>query len=261
MSNTDKIYYVVENNIGEIILNQPEKRNAISAIMWASLKDCIRTAEQDSSCKLVVIRGEGDHFAAGADISEFKQTYATRESAATYTKTMLDTLATLEGCTKPTIAAIRGACVGGGYSIALACDFRIANDKCRVGITPGKLGLVYSLADTRRLSQTVGISTAKELLLTGRLTLGADALALGLVDKLFDDEKYDQQLATFADEIITTSQWSAQATKKTFAMLEAEMNDDDPKALSLMLESFDGVDFKEGYNAFLEKRKPKFPFR
>lgn len=245
----------------EIILNQPEKRNAINASMWRALGEAVSAAEQDKDTKVLIIRGEGAHFAAGADISEFEKTYATTQSAAAYTQTMLGSLALLENCAKPTIAMINGACVGGGCSIALACDFRFAAKNARFGVTPGKLGLVYSLADTRRLVQTVGVSNAKDLLFTGRLIEASDAEKMGLCDRLYSEDTLYKQTQCFADDIASTSQWSLRATKKTFKMLSDGRADDAPEALKIMLEAFEGDDFQEGYRAFLEKRKPNFPVK
>ena len=245
--------------IGEIILNQPAKRNAISAAMWAQLGDAVAKAASDETVKVLVIRGEGEHFAAGADISEFAQVYETPEKAQRYTLTMLDALKALEACAKPTIAQIKGSCVGGGCSIALACDFRFAGASARFGVTPGKLGLVYSLADTRRLAATVGDGGAKDLLLTGRLIDVEEANHIGLCDRLYHDAELEGGVREFASQIASVSQWSVRATKKTLRMLKDGLADDDPQAMALMLEAFEGADFQEGYKAFLEKRKPDFP--
>lgn len=245
--------------IGEIVLNQPAKRNAISAVMWEGLKEAVAKAENDESVKVLILRGEGDHFAAGADISEFAQVYETSDKAQRYTQTMLDALKALETCAKPTIAQIKGSCVGGGCSITLACDFRFAATSARFGVTPGKLGLVYSLADTRRLASTVGEGGAKDLLLTGRLIDAEEAYQMKLCDRLFQDNVLKDETAGFAAQIASVSQWSVRATKKTLRMLKDGLADDDPKGMELMLEAFEGADFQEGYKAFLEKRKPDFP--
>lgn len=253
------LIYRSDAPVGEIILNQPAKRNAISAVMWESLKEAIASAEADEDVKVLVIRGEGDHFAAGADITEFAQVYETTEKAQRYTQTMLDALEALENCAKPTIAQIKGSCVGGGCSIALACDFRFAGASARFGVTPGKLGLVYSLADTRRLAAAVGEGGAKDLLLTGRLINADEAKAMGLCDRLYQDGALENEAAAFSGQVAAVSQWSVRATKQTLSMLKNGIADNDPKAMELMLNAFEGEDFKEGYKAFLEKRKPSFP--
>lgn len=239
-----------------IILSQPEKRNAISAEMWRALGGAVKEAESDPACKVLKITGEGDHFAAGADITEFEQAYATKESAAAYTQTMLSGLSALEKCTKPTIAHIRGACVGGGCSIALACDFRFGATTSRIGVTPGKLGLVYSADDTRRLVRAVGIANAKRLLMTADIIGAEEARNIGFLDVLADDAELDNRVTEFMKRIEELSQWSVRATKKMFTLIS---DDSQHEADALMLSSFEGEDFKEGYKAFLEKRRPKFP--
>ncbi|MEO1137229.1 MAG: enoyl-CoA hydratase-related protein [Pseudomonadota bacterium] len=239
-----------------IILDQPDKRNAISAEMWAALQSAVQNAEADPDCKVVKIYGAGEHFAAGADITEFEQAYATKESAAIYTQTMLDGLSALEACAKPTIAVIRGVCVGGGCSLALACDFRFGAASARIGVTPGKLGLVYSADDTRRLIRAVGTANAKQLLMTADIISADKAKRIGFLDAMADDSTLDNFTREFIAKIEGLSQWSVRATKKMFALLH---EGDQSQADTLMLSSFEGEDFKEGYKSFLEKRRPKFP--
>lgn len=255
---TGTIAYHGGGSCGRIIIAQPDKRNAISAAMWRDLGAAARAADTDEAARLIIVSGEGDHFAAGADISEFKSVYATRDTALDYTQTMLKSLAALELVKKPVLAAIRGACVGGGCSIALACDFRFAAASARCAVTPAKLGLVYSLADTRRLARAAGPQCAKDLLMTGRMVDAEEALRLGLIDRLYRNDKLDDAVAAFVAEIVPLSPWSLAATKATFRLLGDGVADDDPRALTLMLEAFDGADFKEGYRAFLDKRAPKF---
>jgi enoyl-CoA hydratase/carnithine racemase len=255
---TGSIAYRSDGACGRILIAQPDKRNAISEIMWRDLGAAARAADADGAARVIVVSGEGSHFAAGADISEFKSVYATQDTALDYTRTMLESLAALEAVKKPVVAAIRGACVGGGCSIALACDFRFAAASARCAVTPAKLGLVYSLADTRRLARAAGAQTAKDLLMTGRMVEAEEARRLGLIDRLYTEEKLDGAVAAFVAEIAPLSPWSLAATKATFRLLGDGVADGDPRALNLMLEAFDGADFKEGYRAFLEKRAPKF---
>jgi enoyl-CoA hydratase/carnithine racemase len=244
--------------IGEIVLDQPTKRNAISAAMWAALGEAAFAAANDAGARLVVVRGEGAHFAAGADITEFEQVYKTPADAERYTRVMLESLAALEALPKPTLAMIRGACVGGGCSIALACDFRFAARSARFGVTPGKLGLVYSLADTRRLAAAAGLSGARDLLLTGRLIDAEEGLGMGLCDRLYTDDEIGEATLQFARAIEETSPFSARATKEMLALLKAGAADSDARAQALLAGSFSGADFREGYLAFLEKRRPVF---
>lgn len=241
------------------MLDQPAKRNAINEAMWRNLGKIIKQADADIDVAILVLRGEGDHFAAGADISEFERVYATRESANNYTQSMLAALADLENISKPTIALIRGSCIGGGCSIALACDLRFASETARFGVTPGKLGLVYSVADTRRLIRTVGAANAKDLLFTGRIINADEAETMNLCERIYANNSLDDAVQKFAQEVAETSRWSAEATKRTFKMIADGEDDSSDAAMEIMLEAFDGKDFAEGYRSFLEKRKPNFP--
>lgn len=252
------LFYRSAAPIGEIRLNRPKKLNAISSAMWALLKDAVAAAARDREARLIVVAGEGGNFAAGADISEFDRIYASRESAVGFADAMLEALSALEALPKPTLAAIRGACVGGGCSIALACDFRYAAPSARFAVTPGKLGLVYSLPDTRRLVAAAGAANARDLLFTGRIIDPEEAVRMGLVDRLCADEELDGAVLQLARRLEETSPYSAAATKKMFALLAEGAADGDARAAALLAEAFTGEDMTEGRKAFLEKRRPNF---
>ncbi|HYE49685.1 MAG TPA: enoyl-CoA hydratase-related protein, partial [Azospirillaceae bacterium] len=174
-----------EDGLGRLVLNQPARRNALSLEMWRLIPARLAEAAADSAIRVLVVQGAGGTFAAGADISEFGTVYATREDAAAYAADMAAALDGLAGFAKPTLALIEGACVGAGLGVALACDLRFAAADARLGVTPAKLGLVYPLGDTRRLVQAVGPSHAKDLLFTGRLVDAAEALSMGLLNRVF----------------------------------------------------------------------------
>jgi len=256
---TDQLTYHRVGVIGQITLNQPKRRNAISKAMWHNLGETVHQAINDQAVKLIVITGNGDHFAAGADITEFEAVYKTKEDARAYTRTMLDSLKILEKSTKLTVAKIRGACVGGGCSIALACDIRYADSTAKFGITPGKLGLVYSIDDTRRLIRTVGRANAVKMLSTGRIIDVADAESIKLADKVINPDGLDHLISDLATELNNISPWSIKATKEMIALLDDGADDSNSYAAELMDDAFTGPDFKEGYEAFLAKRKPEFP--
>jgi enoyl-CoA hydratase/carnithine racemase len=258
---TDAVFYRSGSPAGEIVLHQPARRNALNEAMWLALPGLIAEAEADTQAKVIILRGSGGHFAAGADISEFETVYATRERAALYSSAISQGLSSIAACAKPTLALIEGACIGGGCSIALACDFRFAVDSARFGVTPGKLGLVYPLADTRRLIRTVGLSRAKDILFTGRIFSAPEALVWGLVDRLDEIGNLEAEAMRLINDIARTSQWSVRATKRMIALMEEGASDDDAAAEALFLDSFSGEDFKEGYRAFLDKQSPDFPFK
>ena len=258
-ASTDDIQLERHGATAHLVLNRPEKRNAVTEAMWAAIPGLLAEAEADPGVRLLVVRGEGGAFAAGADISEFETVYATPERAAAYSRAIAAALDGLAGFPKPTLAAIEGACVGGGCGIALACDLRFAAGGSKFGITPGKLGLVYTLNDTRRLVDAVGISAAKDILFTGRLIEGEEALGLGLIDRLVEPDALDGAVEDYAGLIAAASGRSARVTKAIMARIIAGQTEEDAATRAMFLEAFQGADFQEGYRAFLEKRKPAFP--
>lgn len=249
---------MVTAEIGRITLNQESKRNALSAQMWADLEKTIAIAAADKSLKVLVVTGAGDHFAAGADISEFETLYATAKTSTDISARISGTMEMLANFPKPTIAEIRGACVGGGCGIALACDIRMADTTSKFAITPGKLGLVYPFSDIKRLIQAVGLSCAKDILFSARLVLAEEAKSIGLIDRLVDPGELDKVVTDYALSICGTSGQSNLMTKQMFLAYEAGQRGETPRTKKIFLAGFSSDDFKEGYSAFLEKRKPDF---
>jgi len=247
---------------GEIILNKPEKRNALSLDMWAAIPDLVDRCVADALVKVIVIHGgDAGVFAAGADISEFETTYATADSASAAGNTVAAALEAIELCPKPTIAAIEGACVGGGVSIAMAVDLRVAAATARFGVTPAKLGLVYPAGDTRRLLAAIGPARTKDLLFTGRFLDADEALAIGLIDRRAAPGDALDAARKLGEDVSAVSQWSTRATKEMVAGLNSGWRDDSPEAQSLFLQGFSNEDFEEGYRAFLAKRTAQFTFK
>lgn len=256
------IDYRVTGGVAELVLNNPEKRNAISQAMWQSMPGLVAQANDDAAVTALIIHGGATGaFAAGADISEFETIYATPEAAARSSAHIANGLSAIERSEKPVMAAIEGACVGGGVSIAMACDIRIAGDGAKFGVTPGKLGLCYPVADTRRLIQAVGPSATRDILYTGRIFPAEEAARIGLIDQLVGRDEALHHAREKAQTMAGNSQWSIQATKHIIARLLAGAEDDDAEAGAIYLSAFDEDDFHEGYRAFLEKRAPDFSWR
>ncbi|WP_017932274.1 enoyl-CoA hydratase/isomerase family protein [Robiginitomaculum antarcticum] len=257
MSDDIKLDYPTQQ-IGRIRLNQPSKRNALSAQMWADLRIAISEAAKNPNLCVLMIVGEGEHFAAGADITEFSTLYETPASSAGISKMIAGAMDALAKFPKPTIAKIRGACVGGGCGIALACDIRISDGTAVFAITPGQLGLVYPFADIARLIQAVGVSAAKDMLYTARKVDAKEAKHMGLINRLVDQYELDQVVRDYALSICATSGQSNIMTKKMFLAYEAGQRVDSAETQDIYLKAFSSSDFKEGYTAFMEKRKPDF---
>lgn len=252
-------FQMVTNRIGYITLDQPARRNALSQQMWRELLVAVEAATADPDLRVLVVTGEGEHFAAGADITEFSTAYATPETSEDVSNLIADSIEALANFHRPTIAKIRGACVGGGAGIALACDIRIADGTSKFAVTPGKLGLVYPFNDIRRLSQAVGLSAAKDILFSARVMLAPEAKEIGLVNRITDQYELDTVVREYALSMCDLSGQSALVTKQLFKILESGQVMDTPETRTLFLDGFSSADFQEGYSAFLEKRKPDFP--
>lgn len=252
------IYLRRHDHFAELVLNRPERRNALSAQMWSALPDLLDEAANDPSIKLLLVRGEGGAFTAGADISEFETVYATAEAADAYTKAIARGLDGLAHFSKPTLAVIRGACVGGGCGLALSCDLRFAASDSVFGITPAKLGLAYTLNDTKRLIDAVGVSVAKDLLYSARLVEAAEALDIGLINRCFAADRLDAEVEAFVETMLSRSTASARAIKRTIHLIRAGVDHDTDETRQLFLDAFRSDDFQEGYRAFLAKRTPDF---
>jgi len=256
---TPPIRLDIVSPIGEIVLDRPSRRNALSIAMWEALPDLVAQASGHADIKVILIHGgTAGAFAAGADISEFEAIYATADSAARASGVIAAALAAVEACPKPVIAAVDGACVGGGVSLAMAADLRIAGPEAKFAVTPGKLGLVYSPTDTRRLVAAIGVGAAKDILFTGRSFSGAEAAAMGLVDRLCAEGSALNEARALAAQIASVSQWSVRATKAMIRGLQSGWPEDGGPASELFLAGFGNEDFDEGYKAFLEKRPARF---
>ncbi|MFM9897700.1 enoyl-CoA hydratase/isomerase family protein [Sphingorhabdus sp.] len=239
--------------IGRILIDRPEKRNAFNQAMWEQFPVLLGAALIDRAIRVVVVQSTTQGmFCAGADITELmahKDNAAWREAnqAAIYR-----TQHELARFAKPTIALIDGDCVGGGCGIAIACDIRVATAGSRIGITPAKLGLVYPLHDTKLLVDLVGPGQAKKMLFTGELLSAEEALRIGLIEMI------DANATTLAQQIAANSAHSTHEIKCLVRRILDGQADDDLETKRLFAEAFSKVDFAEGTNAFVEKRKPKF---
>lgn len=256
---SEDIFLQREGAVAELVLNRPAKRNAITSAMWLAIPDLLETVAADAGVKLLIVRGAGGSFAAGADIAEFEAVYATRQRAEAYTRSIGAALDSLAAFPKPTLARIEGVCVGGGCGVALSCDLRFAARGSRFAITPAKLGLTYTLNDTKRLIDAVGVSYAKDILYSGRMLDAEEAFRIGLINRLVDAEALAQTVAEYAAGLSATSAYSARISKKIISMIRAGVDADTEETRQMFLDAFQGEDFQEGYRAFLDKRPPQFP--
>tara|TARA_R110000868_G_scaffold80881_6_gene229347 strand:+ start:22066 stop:22884 length:819 start_codon:yes stop_codon:yes gene_type:complete len=242
--------------IAELVLNRPHKRNALTQDMWAALPGLLDSIADD--CRVLIVRGAGNAFASGADISEFAEVYATPARGEAYSRQIAAALDALAAFPHPSIAMIRGACFGGGCALALACDLRFADESARFAITPAKMGLIYPFNDTRRLVDTVGAPMARDMLFSARTLDGSEALACGLANRLASPAALERIVADYVAHLLDMSPHSAELTKRMIALVLAGQDGDDETTKALFAGAFIHADFNEGYRAFLEKRKPDF---
>lgn len=258
----EPLYLEKDGPIAWLTLNRADKKNALTQAMWEAVPGLVAEADDDPEIKVVVLCSASPGvFSAGADIKEFEiisKDAGRREANRVAVREAQRRLARTE---KPTIAMIEGACVGGGCGLALACDIRFATLGSRFGITPAKLGLIYSVHDTKQLVDLVGPAHAKSILFTGRLVAADEALRIGLVNDLYEDSEIRDRTDAFARQIADNSQWGVRGIKRIVRMILDGAVDDTPETEELFRQSFAGSDHQEGVAAFLARRKPDFPFR
>lgn len=251
----------VEGAVARLHLDRPDKRNALTEAMWAGLTRAVEQAVRNDAVALLRIEGRGANFSGGADIGEFPEVYGAQERILRYNAAVKAGVTAIAACPKPVIAVIRGACVGGGVSIALACDLRYAAESARLAIVPARLGLIYNHGDTKRLVDTVGASRAKDLLFTGRTITAAEALAFGLVDHVAADDDLEELAASHITAMLSSSHASKRATKRMIGAIAAGADTETDALAQAFSQRFASEDFAEGYRAFLEKRPPRFTER
>lgn len=257
MSEKGDLLVAVDGAVGTITLNRPSKRNAVTFDMWVALGAACHRLAADPAVRVVVLRGAGDHFCAGADITEL---LAARPVG---TPSFMDAnmaaehaLATLP---KPTIAVVQGDCIGGGCALAIDCDLRIAADGARFGITPSKLGIVYPPASLERAVHLLG-PAAKRLLFTGDLIDAAEAHRVGLVDELLPAAAVEARVTELAATLAQRSLLTQAATKEMIAAIVEHGVVSADLADSWAREATSSGEMAEGVAAFQERRPPKFPW-
>ena len=257
---TEKLVASKEGAIGWIVFNNPERHNAVSLEMWQSLSDVLDAYARDADVRVIILKGAGEKaFVAGADISQFKEKRSSPEAVQHYNATADAAGEALRNSPKPTVAMIRGYCIGGGTGIAVSCDVRIAADDARFGVPAAKLGLGYRFAGIRRLADVVGPSFAAEIFYTGRQFTAQEALQMGLVNRVVSSGDLERATREFAGTIANNAPLTIASVKR--ALLEYA-KDPDERDLDLCQKMVDDCyvseDYKEGQTAFMEKRKPVF---
>jgi enoyl-CoA hydratase/carnithine racemase len=243
--------------VATLTIDRPAKRNAMSFEMWSALPGLLDRVAEDDAVRVLVVRG-GEHFSAGADIGEFGTLRRGAEGAARYGEAVHRAERAIATLGKPIIAAINGVCIGGGCEIALACDIRVAADDARFGITPAKLGIVYSLTSTRQLVHAVGPAWAKQILYTGEVLDAATAQRIGLVNEVHPARDVETRVKELAELIASRAQVSVRGAKTIVNRISDGHQEEDDVVRALYDEAVHSAEYAEGVAAFLEKRAPRF---
>lgn len=259
-SPTKKMLATIENGIGWITFNAPERRNAMSLDMWQGLAEILRQMSEVDLLRVVVLKGAGDKaFVSGADISEFEEKRSSQEDREIYEAAFDDAHITLSTFPKPVIAMIQGFCVGGGLAIALNTDIRIATDNSVFGIPAARLGLGYGFEAIKTLESIVGPSHAKDILFTARFLNTEEALRIGLINFIVGREDLENTVNDYVQRIAANAPLTIKAVKSTVAEVVRDPGQESPEYIDkLVNECFLSDDYKEGRTAFLEKRKANF---
>jgi len=259
MSTTERVKTWAEGPVLHIRFNNPEKHNALSVDMWEALVPLLERARKDDAIRVVVLSGEGGKaFVSGADISQFEDMRAAKEAVKRY-EAMAE--AALEGILefeKPTIAMIRGYCIGGGVNVAICCDIRIASSNSTFSIPAARLGLGYRYSAMKNRTNLVGPGNAKDLFFTARRIDAAEALRMGLVNRVAEPAAMEALLAEYTGTIAVNAPLTIKAGKRIIREVLKNEDADVDLARRLILDCFESDDYAEGRRAFMEKRKPVF---
>lgn len=246
--------------VGWIVFNQPAKRNAINGAMWRGIAPAMAQFEADREVRCVVFRGAGtEAFASGADISEFEHIRAQKEAVAEYDDLLDQVLHAIQDSRKPSLAMIYGFCMGGGLEVVLACDLRYCSRSGQFGIPAAKLGLAYNVEGHKRLVETVGHARAREIMFLGRRYGSEEALAMGLVNGVFDDDALEREVTSIISQLCANAPLAIANSKTTIEEYVKSSGPPDHARMAAAIERCaQSADYQEGRRAFMEKRRPAF---
>lgn len=244
-----------QQHVATITINNQSRHNIMTRAAWEAIPPAMSEIQQLPDIRLVLIRGAGEKaFVAGADISEFDDAFS-GPSGMDYDAATVNAFQAMTKCPIPTLAAIRGYCIGGGLGLALGCDIRIASDDSTFGIPAGRLGLAYPVQAIHRLSHIVGSANAKDIVFSAERFSAAEAYAKGLINRVYAVSDFEEKLTQYCAQICLNAPLSLKAAK--FSISEGQTGDVE-KMNTLAIQCLSSEDYAEGRAAFKEKRKPQF---
>lgn len=258
-----KMLAEVGDGIGLVTFNQPEKRNAMSVEMWQGLEAILDRFATDPAVRVLVLAGAGEKaFVSGADISQFEKNRANADAQAEYDRQTSAGRQKLGAFPKPVVARVRGFCLGGGLGIAMQADIRIASSDSQFGIPAARLGIAYGFEMVRTLVSLVGPANARMILYTGGRIDAAEALRVGLVNRVVAPDALEGEVAGLARQLAENAPLSILSSKLAVAAVLKDPADRDVEGLRRASQAcFDSADYREGRTAFMEKRRPQFAGR
>jgi enoyl-CoA hydratase/carnithine racemase len=256
---SNQLYAEKNQSIATIVINRPEKKNSFSLTMFQQLERLLDELKNDEAVKLLIIKGvDKTAFSSGADITEFLEVRFHAEKAKAYNDAALGAVEKLYRFPRPTIALIQTLAIGGGLELSNACDFRFAAAGSKLGITAANIGIIYNLTSAKRLYQLIGPSKTKELLYTAKLITAEEGREIGLIDQVHNPEELEERVHEFASQILRKSPVANAGIKQVIQSIIDGENEETKEIEKLILDSYSSDDYKEGIQAFLEKRKPNF---
>lgn len=260
---TDKMIAKKDGGIGWMIFNNPERHNAVSLEMWSAAGEIVDKFTADPEVRVLVVTGAGSKaFISGADISQFEKVRASEADFARYNATTHNAFEGLARFPKPTIAMIRGYCIGGGLALAVCCDLRICTEGSKFGIPAAKLGLGYGFPGVKRLVDVVGPSFAQEIFFTARQFDARDAQLMGLVNRIVPDSELERYVTDYAATIAANAPLTVGSIKRIVGEIVKDPGERDLAVCDRLVKECNASrDYVEGRTAFMEKRKPVFSGR
>lgn len=259
-SPSTKMLADIEDGIGWITFNNPERHNAMSLEMWQALASILERFKQDPSVRVVILKGAGEKaFVSGADISEFEKKRNSQEQRDEYERAFDEAQTRLAEIDKPVVAMIQGFCIGGGLALALNTDIRIAAEESVFAIPAARLGLGYGYAAIKSLISIVGPAHAKDMLFSARFLNAEEALRIGLINFVESRAQLSEKVLEYANTLVANAPLTIKAVKATVSEVIKDPGQVGPEYIDkLVNDCFLSEDYKEGRKAFMEKRKPVF---
>jgi enoyl-CoA hydratase len=255
---SSNVAWDINGSVGVVTLNRPEARNALTWDMYDALVKACDAADANQNVRVLIIRGSDGAFAAGTDISQFRD-FAGGEAGVAYERRLDAVIDRIERVAIPTIAEVDGPAVGGGCAIAMACDLRICSERARFGVPVSRtLGNCLSIANTARMVDLIGVALTRELLLTGRLVDADEACRAGLATRVHPAPELPGEVMKIAAELSTRARSTIIATKATLLRLRDHRRPPQDAADDIIRECYGSADFKEGVSSFLAGGKPNF---